>query len=430
MSARFQIVIFGASGYTGKYAIREAAKVLTNYRWAVAGRNREKLAKNLLDVGKKLSKDLSNIPIIIADINDDNSLIEMTRQAEVIVNCCGPYRFMGEPVVKACIETSTSHVDVSGEPEYMESIQFKYHDAAKKKGIYIVSACGYDSIPSDMGVIYLQKHFEGTVNSIETYLNRWFIDNCKPSGAGVHFATFESAVHGFVHADDLRALRKKLFKNPLPKLQPRLEDKGRLHRADDVSKKWCLSVPTADHSVIMRSQRHFYENDKQRPVQLRTYHAHESLLTALKIIMTGMIFTMLTKYEFGRKLLLNNPKFFTNGFASHEGPTEEYNENSVFELVFVAKGWSKKLENATTTMPINKKMMTRVVCKNPLYGSAALAALLSAATIIDENDTMPGEGGVLSPGAAFRDTNLIDRLHEHGIKFQVLKDEEIIKSKL
>lgn len=430
MSARFQIIIFGASGYTGKYAIREAAKVLTNYEWAIAGRNHEKLTRSLMDVGKKLQKDLSKIPIIIADIDDEKSLTEMTKQTQVVVNCCGPYRFLGEKVVKACISTGTSHVDVSGEPEYMESIQYKYNDAAKKKGVYIVSACGFDSIPSDLGVIYTQKNFQGTINSIETYLNRWFKSDYQPSGAGVHYATFESAVHGFIHANDLRELRKKFFKNPLPKLQPRLENRGLIHRAADCNKKWVLSVPTADHSVIMRSQRHFYENDNERPIQLRTYHAHESFLTAIKIIITGMLFTMLTKYEFGRNLLLNNPKFFTNGFASHEGPTEEYNENSVFEIVFVAKGWNQKLNDPNMIMPINKKVMTRVVCSNPLYGSASLACILAAVTIIEESDKMPGEGGVLSPGAAFRDTNLIERLHDNGIKFQFLKEEEIFKSKL
>lgn len=430
MSERFNIVIFGASGYTGKYAIKEACKLLTKYKWAVAGRNYDKLQANLKAVGNVLNKDLSNIPIIIADVNDEKSLTNMTRQAQVIVNCCGPYRFLGEAVVKACIETNTSHVDVSGEPQYMESIQIKYNEAAQKKGVYIISACGYDSIPSDMGVVYLQKSFEGTVNSIETYLDRWFIRNYKPNCAGVHYATFESAVHGFANANELREFRKKYFKNPLPKLHPKLEEKGLLHKATGIHDKWSLAVPTADYSVIMRSQRHFYENDKQRPIQLRTYHAQQSLMDALKIIMTGMLFTMLTKIEFGKNLLLRHPKFFTNGFASHEGPTEEYNENSVFELVLVGKGWSSKLENPTSAMPINKRMMTRVVCSNPLYGSASKAVLLAAMMIIEESDKMPRNGGVLSPGAAFRDTSLIEKLHENGIKFEVLTNQEILQSKL
>lgn len=430
MFERFHIIIFGASGYTGKYAVREAVKLLKNYRWAVAGRNREKLENTLLEVGKKLNQDLSKIPILIADISDHDSLIELTRQTQVLVNCCGPYRFLGEAVVKACIQTRTNHVDVSGEPEYMERIQFKYNEAAKENNVYIVSACGFDSIPSDMGVVFLQKKFNGIINTIETYLSSWFINNYIPSGAGVHYTTFESAVHGFAHAKELRELRKKLFTTPLPKLLPKLEDKGKLHKAEGIHKKWSLSVPAADHSVVMRSQRHFYEIDKQRPIQLRSYHSYESFISALKVIIAGIIFNMFTKYDCGKRMLLNNPKFFTFGFASHEGPTEEYNENSVFETIFVAKGWSNKFPNPTPNTPMDKKMVTRVICKNPLYGSASIAVLLAAETIITESDKMPSNGGVFSPGAAFRDTSLIEKLFVNGIKFQVLTDEENIPSKL
>lgn len=429
MLERFHIIIFGASGYTGKYAIREAVKLLKNYRWAIAGRSRERLESALSEVGKKFDKDLSNVPIIVADINDENSLLNMTRQGQVLVNCCGPYRFLGEAVVKACIESGTSLVDVSGEPEYMESMQYKYNQAAKEKGVYIVSSCGFDSIPSDMGVVYLQKKFEGTVNTIESYLSAWFINKYTPTGAGVHYATYESAVHGFAHANDLRELRKKLFTTRLPKLLPKLEDKGRLHRAE-VHNKWSLSIPTADYSVIMRSQRHFYENDKQRPVQLRSYHSYDSLISALKIIVTGIMFNMLTKYDCGKNMLLNYPKFFTFGFASHEGPTEERNENTVFETVFVAKGWSNRFPSPTADTPMDKKMVTRVICKNPLYGSASVAVLLAAETIISESEKMPKNGGVLSPGAAFRDTSYIEKLFANGIKFEVLTDQEFVQSKL
>lgn len=80
----------------------------------------------------------------------------------MIINCCGPYRFFGETVVKACVDTSTHHVDVSGEPQYMELMQLKYNDIAKEKGIYIVSACGFDSIPTDLGITFLQNNFKGT----------------------------------------------------------------------------------------------------------------------------------------------------------------------------------------------------------------------------------------------------------------------------
>lgn len=104
------------------------------------------------------------IPTIIANVRDEKSLVAMTSRAKLILNCCGPYRFLGEQVVKACIETGTHHIDVSGEPQYMERMQLEYNKPAKDKGIYIVSACGYDSIPTDMGVVFAQKKFEGNKN--------------------------------------------------------------------------------------------------------------------------------------------------------------------------------------------------------------------------------------------------------------------------
>lgn len=149
-SERLDVVIFGASGYTGKYTIYESVNVLKGLKWGVAGRNKEKLESVLGEMGKKADRDLSKIPIIIADVGDEKSLVKMAEQAKVVVNCCGPYRHFGEQVVKACIEAGAHHVDVSGEPQYMETMQLKYNEQAREKGVYIVSACGFDSIPADV----------------------------------------------------------------------------------------------------------------------------------------------------------------------------------------------------------------------------------------------------------------------------------------
>lgn len=165
MADRLDIVIFGASGFTGKHTIPYVYKYSKsdgrNLTWGVAGRSEEKLKEVLQEYSKKLETDLSTIPIITSDVSDEESLKKMAERAKMIINCCGPYRFYGEPVVKACIEAGTNHVDVSGEPEFVERMQLKYHKAAQEKGIYIISTCGFDSIPADLGVVYLQKHFDG-----------------------------------------------------------------------------------------------------------------------------------------------------------------------------------------------------------------------------------------------------------------------------
>lgn len=80
--------------------------------------------------------------MVIADIHDDDSLKSMAEKTKCVINCCGPYRFLGEAVVKACIAAGTHHVDVSGEPQYMEKVQLEQSEEAEKKGVYVVSACG------------------------------------------------------------------------------------------------------------------------------------------------------------------------------------------------------------------------------------------------------------------------------------------------
>lgn len=165
-STKLDIIIFGASGYTGKYTVYEGVKLLKGLKWGIAGRSREKLEEVLEVMGKKAGEDLSKIPIIIADVKDQNSILQMAKQAKAIVNCTGPYVQFGEPVVKACIEAGTHHVDVSGEPLFMESMQLKYNEQAREKGVYIISACGFDSIPAELGIQFLQDNFNGgTVNS-------------------------------------------------------------------------------------------------------------------------------------------------------------------------------------------------------------------------------------------------------------------------
>lgn len=121
--SRIGLVIFGATGFAGKYAVEQTvkiAKIKGGFTWGIAGRSKDKLQKLLEEVGKKYDTDLKDIPVLIADLSDQNSLNEMCSKASVIANCCGPYRFYGESVIKACINNKTHHVDISGEPEVIK----------------------------------------------------------------------------------------------------------------------------------------------------------------------------------------------------------------------------------------------------------------------------------------------------------------------
>lgn len=207
----------------------------------------------------------------------------------MLINCVGPYGLYGEPVVEACIAAGTHYVDVSGEPAFMEGIQLKYNQAAEDKGVYIISACGFDSIPADLGSVYLEKKFVGQVNSLETYMEGW-IEGGYKGGAIIHYGTWESAIRSLSQDDELQKLRAELNKTPLPTLKPYLIDRlvyipiiqshiltkiyihSFVHKSPYMN-KWSLPFIGPDRSVMLRSQRKFYETIEKRPVQIQTYIA-------------------------------------------------------------------------------------------------------------------------------------------------------------
>jgi short subunit dehydrogenase-like uncharacterized protein len=168
----FDLVIFGATGFTGQFVVEEVARTVQNdsIKWAVAGRNKEKLSEALKIATKEVGYELQNIPIIEADVANQESLVSMAKRTRLVLNTVGPYRFFGEQVVKACVESATHHLDVSGEPQYLETMQLLYNKKAEEKGIYIVGACGWDSIPCDVGLEFLNQNFGGELNSVETYM--------------------------------------------------------------------------------------------------------------------------------------------------------------------------------------------------------------------------------------------------------------------
>ena len=162
--------------------------------------------------------------------------------------------------------------------QFLERMQLEYNQAAQDKKIWVVGACGFDSIPADMGTVFLEEKFEGQVNSVETFLNI-----TGKNGFHGHFATWQSAIYGFACAHELKPLRKKLFPQRLPEMKPRLASKGAIHKNTDVG-AWCLPFPGSDKSVVMRSQRYMYETEKKRPIQMAAYVQCPSLIGAILMV--------------------------------------------------------------------------------------------------------------------------------------------------
>ncbi|XP_076224527.1 saccharopine dehydrogenase-like oxidoreductase [Nomia melanderi] len=417
---RLDIIIFGATGFTGKHAVQIAAQLAKEkqIKFGISGRRKQALEGVL----KEFAPDIENVPIIVADLKDEESLKKMTEQAKILVNCCGPYRFYGEPVIKACIATHTHQIDVSGEPQYIEGIQLKYDKEAREAGIYIVNACGFDSIPCDLGVIFAQGKFDGEVNTIEAYMTSWVAT--EVDSAVIHYGTYESAIYGVTSYNELRRLRTKLYPEKLPPFQPQLVRRNLIHKTE---LGWATVFPGPDQSVVERTQRFFYDKYKQRPVQIQTYITYKSLFTALVTVIFAGVFAVLSRFQCGRSILQKYPAFFTYGYVSHEGPSRKVQENTHFKFTFIAKGWTEKLSISTDNHkdPPNKVLTTQVSGVDPAYDGTCTMLILAAMMILKESDKIPENAGVLTPGIAFGKTSLIEELNKKGIKFEILSSKEL-----
>jgi len=424
MGRKYNLIVFGASGFTGKYVVEEIAKLLKDkkigdFTWAVAGRSEEKLKDVLKEVSDFTGYDVTNIDIILVDVAKTPSIHEMCKQGNVILNCVGPYRFYGEQVVTACIAEGTHHVDISGEPQFLERMQLLYHEQAKEKGVYIVGACGFDSIPTDLGVAFLKSKFNGDVNSVEMYMG--FESTGK--GTKVHYGTWQSAIYGLAHARELRPIREQLFPEPLPKPKFKLAPRALLHFSD-VVKGWCLPFPGSDKSIVMRSERHFYETEKTRPIQMNAYVRQNGLISSVLLMIGAVIFGVMAQFKVGRYLLETFPRFFSVGTFSHEGPTRE-EADVPFSVTLVGEGWKEKLAEPTDqhSEPPNKKIIVKVSGRNPGYGVTCIALIQSGLTILKESDKMPDNGGVYTTAAAFSKTQIIENLNKTGLTYTVEKEE-------
>ncbi|XP_063876849.1 saccharopine dehydrogenase-like oxidoreductase [Scylla paramamosain] len=416
---KYDLVVLGATGYTGQYVAEEVGRIVEkqpSLTYAFAGRNKEKLERTLETARANTGLDLAKAELLVVDVNDEESLKKMAAQTKIVINCVGPYRYYGLKVVKACVEEGANHVDISGEPQYLEQAQLEYSEAAREAGVHVVGSCGFDSIPADLGTTFLQEVFPGDVNSVKAVVT---MDDDSEGKASINFTTMECAVLGLAHSNELKGVRKKLFTTPLPKPSFKAEPRGKLFHSDE-AKRWCVPNMAADHSVVMRTQRILYEKEQMRPTQFQVYFGMTRFNAVLSIFF-GILFYILTKISFTRSLLLKYPEFFTGGVVTRQGPRRSDLTGLKFLVVLTGKGWDRKLEDPAQqhTEPPNVTKTVRVKGPDPGYFGTAILVTQSALTILEEKDKLPQEGGVFPPGAAFLKTSLRQRLEKKGIQFTV-----------
>ena len=488
-SREYDIIIYGATGFTGSIAaiefIKRYATSNINFKWGISGRNNDKLTKLrvelqneyklqienlnkivplsntpsfLNDKNKKLKEEkqklIDNLPIIIADVKNEESLSTMITSTKLVISCIGPYRLIGEKVIELCAKNGTHYVDICGEPDFMERCAFKYYKEAEKNKALIVSACGFDSIPSDMGVAFVDQFYTkngGICSSINGYLT-----GTAPDGYQIHHTTLKAAVYGMNEADKLRALRKEIeekgdyrtSKKKIKRNGPKQKIKKEVYFWSDQVKKYSMLFPFADSSVVANSQGITSslltaQNVKNKTFpQYACYISFNSYWNVVQAVSIGGLGKFLINYEFGRNLLCDYPSLMTFGVFSEEGPSKKQRSTQTFKFRFFAKGYSKalctkydydteKLNNLNPDFNINasvsgQDIAYRGTCKILIECGIVL---LQEQGRINEGDLDQGfpaiQGGVFTPSTVFGNTSLIERLNEAGINFNIeLNDDD------
>ncbi|KAJ9540720.1 hypothetical protein OSB04_027226 [Centaurea solstitialis] len=439
----YDIVIFGASGFTGKYVVREALKFLDSPNsplktLALAGRNSSKLSEAL----KWASKSHPAVPFLIADTSDPLSLRRMASQTRLVLNCVGPFRLYGNPVVSACVDAGCDYLDICGEPEFMERMEAFYDMKAVEKGSLVISACGFDSVPAELGLMFNSRQWVSPAvpNRVEAYLS---LESDKRIVG--NFGTFESAVLGVANANKLAELRMSRPKRTRPPIPGPPPPKGSTIEHQKKIGLWAVKLPSADAIVVRRTLsiltnnpsglEGVFEDPKQaekraafwstiKPAHFGVKIATKNLLGILGFIPIGLSIGLLGLFSFGRWLLLTFPSFFTLGGFRKTGPTEEQVASASFKMWFVGHGFSdSKLASDGNAKP-DTEIITRITGPEIGYLTTPIILVQCALILLKQRGDLP-KGGVFPPGIIFGPTDLQDRLQENGISFDLISKSDI-----
>ncbi|HEY2637344.1 MAG TPA: saccharopine dehydrogenase NADP-binding domain-containing protein [Solirubrobacteraceae bacterium] len=373
------VVLLGATGFTGGLTAEYLAAHAGDTRWAIAGRNREKLAKLAERIG-------ADVPTLIADSADPGSLRELAESTRVVITTVGPYISYGEPLVAACAAAGTDYVDLTGEPEFVDLMYVRHHAAAEASGARIVHACGFDSIPHDLGAQFTVEQLpEGVPLKVEGYVRA----GGKPSGG-----TLASALGAFSRLREWRRVAAER-----KRLEPRSSDrkvsgvKGAPHRVDGLG--WALPMPTIDPQIVLRSARAL---DRYGPdFAYGHYVAVKRLPVAVGLAGGTMGLMGLSQIPQFRKLL-------TDKLPSGQGPSGEERAKSWFKVRFLGEGGD-----------------ARVTCEvsggDPGYGETA--KMLAESALCLAHDELPATSGQVTTAQAMGPV-LRARLQRAGIDFSVV----------
>ena len=382
--AEFDIIVYGASGFTGRLVAEYLAKRGIK-RWAMAGRSAAKLAevRDLIGAPK-------DTPLVEADASAPETLTAMCNRARVIITTVGPYQLYGPELVKACAETGTDYVDLCGEPAWMRHMIDAHDETAKRSGARIVFSCGFDSIPFDLGVWFLQQEAIRQ-NGAPAPRVKGRVRKMQGGASGGTIASLTETMKAA--AKDLSIVG--LLRSPFaltPDFEGPSQPSGMIPEYDSATGTWAAPFVMAPINTknVHRSNfllGHPYGTDFTYDEMMMT-----TIGDAGKAIAEGIATALKSANPFGEG---PQPK-------PGEGPSAEEREAGFYDILFIGE------------YPDGKSIRASVKGdRDPGYGSTSKMIAESALTLL-EVDT---PGGVVTPGAIMANP-LIARLTANaGLEF-------------
>jgi short subunit dehydrogenase-like uncharacterized protein len=383
----YGIVVYGATGYTGRLVaeyLNLQYGVGGEIKWAMAGRSMAKLETVRDEMS--ISKD---VPLVVADADDLASLKAMVNSAKVVITTVGPYQLYGNELVAECAQTGTDYVDLCGEPAWMNQMIPLHSAAAKASGARIVFSCGFDSIPFDLGVYFLQQaaqqkfgkpfaRVKGRVRAMNGVFSGGTLASFKETMAAVQKdpTLIDALVNPFSLTEDFVGAD-----------QPA----GSEVEFDETIGSWVTPfvMATINTKNIHRSNlllSHQYGEDFVYDEMLLTGPGDEGEQIA--------------------KMVKADTSMMTDKTQPGEGPTKEQRENGSYDVMFI--GSNESGESLVAGVKGDK-------C--PGYGSTSkMIAESAVCLLLNPNE---GEGGVMTPAPAMGE-KLIARLQQNaGISFEI-----------
>ncbi len=382
----FGIIVYGATGYTGRLVaeyLNEQYGVGGDISWAMAGRSQEKLEQVRDELGIA-----ADVPLVVADAGDPASVDAMVTRAKVVITTVGPYQQYGSDLVRACAEAGTDYVDLCGEPGWMHEMIAAHGEAAKNSGARIVFSCGFDSIPFDLGVYFLQQTAKDKLGSPVSRI-KGRVRAMQGTFSGGTLASFKATMAAAAENPDLVSV----LMNPFA-LSDGFQGPEQPHGMAPIFEE-DLDSWSAPFIMATINTKNIHRTNKLLG------HAYGEDFVYDEMMLTGPG----EQGEAVAKAVAEDKSMAENPIKPGEGPSKEERDNGFYDVLFIGS-------NDGDSVSVSVKGD-----KDPGYGSTS-KMIAESAVVLLLNPVLAG-GGIWTPGAALG-APLIERLQANaGLTFQV-----------